>query len=349
LDQKSIVNQRSQPFRVVRWLKSVGNVLTPDEPFVTIHDPRSGTLNLTSDDHAVLEWCAREGTFIQPGDALAKMRVVPTRQVTNTTGKLAKVSRLLKIVGQSVSYGDDIAEVRLGFLGRETTTVKAPGDGVIVELTSEGKVLLEGEQVALLVQPAPEPPVRGIWGSARPVTSSAPGPSPAPLQSSEPTLAPRKDRVFLCYRRDDTEGTTDRIHDQLVNSYGRDRVFMDVESTPLGVNFARHIERQLEECGAMLVVIGRQWTLATDKDGNRRLDDPADHVRQEIASALKLGIPVIPLLVQDATMPKPKDLPEDIRDLAFQNGMPLPRAFWKESVERLVRELNGLIGPTGAK
>lgn len=37
----------------------------------------------------------------------------------------------------------------------------------------------------------------------------------------------------------------------------------------------------------MLVMIGRNWMRITDTQGNRRLDDPADHIRAEIAAALK--------------------------------------------------------------
>jgi hypothetical protein len=109
-----------------------------------------------------------------------------------------------------------------------------------------------------------------------------------------------------------------------------------------------HFEGVREErCRVMLVMIGRQWTKLADDDGRRRLDDTLDHVRVEIATALKLGVSVVPLLVQDASMPKAKDLPDDIRDLAFQNGMSMPRAFWKEPVDKLLGQLTRVVEPEG--
>jgi TIR domain len=149
--------------------------------------------------------------------------------------------------------------------------------------------------------------------------------------------------LFVCYRRDDTQDAADRLHERLVQTYGAERVFMDADNVPLGVNFVRYISEQLRQCGVVLVMIGRNWSKVTDEAGHRRLDDPADHVRVEIKTALGLGVPVIPLLVQDASMPRANELPEDIRDLAFQNGMPLPRAFWGQSVDKLLRALDRLI------
>lgn len=98
--------------------------------------------------------------------------------------------------------------------------------------------------------------------------------------------------IFLCYRREDTQDAADRLHERLVQTYGSDRVFMDVDNVPLGVNFVSYIAKQLQECGAVLVMIGRQWIKIADEEGRRRLDDPADHVRVEIATALRLRVPV---------------------------------------------------------
>ena len=108
---------------------------------------------------------------------------------------------------------------------------------------------------------------------------------------------------------------------------------MDIDSVPLGVNFITHINQQLHACAAVLGMIGRNWATMTDTEGHRRLDDPADHVRVEVATALKLSVPVIPILVQNASMPRAAELPEDIRNLAFCNGLKLVPEFcvlgWK--------------------
>jgi hypothetical protein len=63
------------------------------------------------------------------------------------------------------------------------------------------------------------------------------------------------------------------------------------------------IDQKLAESGAVVVLIGEKWSAMTDKEGKRRLDDPADYVSREIAAALKSKVPVIPVLIGDATMP----------------------------------------------
>ena len=158
--------------------------------------------------------------------------------------------------------------------------------------------------------------------------------------SSVPSPPPRRTTLFVCYRREDTADAAGRLHDTLSGAYGSEQVFMDIDNIPLGVNFVTHINQQLQGCAAVLVMIGRSWTLITDAEGKRRLDDPEDHVRVEVATALKQGVPVIPILVQNASMPRAPDLPEDIRDLAFYNGMKLAPEFWRAGVQKLIKELN---------
>ena len=97
---------------------------------------------------------------------------------------------------------------------------------------------------------------------------------------------PAPGRIFLSYRRQDTSGTTGRLYDRLVDRFGPDQVFMDVDSIEVGLDFAEVIQRAVAACGVLLAVIGPQWLSATDKDGHRRLEDPDDVVRLEIEAAL---------------------------------------------------------------
>jgi hypothetical protein len=50
------------------------------------------------------------------------------------------------------------------------------------------------------------------------------------------------------------------------------------------------------------------------------LDDPNDFVRIEIAAALQRNIPVIPILLEGATIPKAAELPEDLKELRCVTG-----------------------------
>lgn len=150
--------------------------------------------------------------------------------------------------------------------------------------------------------------------------------------------------VFLCYRREDTQDAAGRLHDRLADAYGHDRVFMDVDSVPLGIDFVEHVSEQISRCSAVIVMIGKRWLTIKDRRRRRRLDNEDDLVRAEIRAALHQKIPVIPVVVQDASMPGSEDLPEDIRLLARRNGIQLRADQWRQGVDRLLRELDLLIG-----
>ena len=145
--------------------------------------------------------------------------------------------------------------------------------------------------------------------------------------------------IFISYRRDDTEGQAGRLFDDLVAHFGRDSVFMDVAGLEPGRDFRRAIDQQVASCGVLLALIGKNWLDAKNDSGTRRLDDPMDFVRLETASALKRDIPVIPVLVRGASMPHAEDLPEDLKELAFRNGVELTHARWDSDVQLLAKAL----------
>jgi TIR domain len=122
-------------------------------------------------------------------------------------------------------------------------------------------------------------------------------------------------RVFICYRREDAPATTGRIYDHLVQSFGEGSVFKDVDSIPIGADFPSHIQRILRQATAQVVVIGPRWLDSRDEAGQPRLQNPGDFVRQEIETGLASGIPVIPVLVEGATMPPAQVLPPSVAAL----------------------------------
>ena len=152
--------------------------------------------------------------------------------------------------------------------------------------------------------------------------------------------------IFISYRRDDTEGYAGRLFHDLSERFGKDSVFMDVAGIEPGRDFRRVIEQQIASCGVLLAVIGKAWLTAGDAKGERRLNDPHDFVRLETASALKRDIPVIPVLVQQAAMPRAEELPDDLKDLAFRNSVELSHARWDSDVELLVAALGHHVDPS---
>lgn len=145
--------------------------------------------------------------------------------------------------------------------------------------------------------------------------------------------------IFLSYRRDDSEGEAGRLFDDLVGHFGQDSVFMDVAAIEPGRDFRKAIDESVATCGVLLAVIGREWTEARNEAGQRRLDDPFDFVRLETASALKRDIPVIPVLVHGAKMPRSDQLPDGLKELAFRNGVELTHARWNSDLQLLIKAL----------
>lgn len=172
-------------------------------------------------------------------------------------------------------------------------------------------------------------------------------PLPAEAREKRRRGAPAENlgRIFISYRRSDSADITGRIYDCLVAEFGRDLIFKDVDSIPLGIDFREYLDRKVSECRVALAIIGDHWLDARDQSGNRRLEDPADFVRLEIASALARGIPVIPLLVRGAGMPAEKSLPPDLRKLVYKNGIPIrPDPDFHRDMDRLMAALNKYIG-----
>lgn len=125
-------------------------------------------------------------------------------------------------------------------------------------------------------------------------------------------------KIFLSYRRLDSQAITDRIYETLVETFGKENVFQDVSGIPAGVNFKTYLERAVGDCDVLLVVIGQQWLNIQDDDGNQRLANPSDFVRIEIEAGLKRDdVLVIPLMVDNARMPAENTLPESLRPLHF--------------------------------
>jgi TIR domain len=145
--------------------------------------------------------------------------------------------------------------------------------------------------------------------------------------------------IAISYRREDTAPIAGRIYDRLQSIFGRDQVFLDFDSIPFGVDFRTHISESLNRCDTLLVIIGPHWSGASP-DGSRRIDDPTDFVRAEVAQALARNIRVIPLLIDRTEMPSSSSLPEDLKSLAFCNALRVDSgADFHHHIDRLCSSL----------
>jgi len=120
---------------------------------------------------------------------------------------------------------------------------------------------------------------------------------------------------------------------------------MDFDSIPYGVDFRDHIRETLKRAKVVVAIIGADWSGGREA-APRRIDDPGDFVRLEIASALESGIPIIPVLVNNTPMPDAKNLPADLEGLAFRNGLALDTGIdFHHHADRLIAGIHKVIDP----
>jgi formylglycine-generating enzyme required for sulfatase activity len=143
-------------------------------------------------------------------------------------------------------------------------------------------------------------------------------------------------KIFISYRRDDSAGHAGRVHDRLAQEFGPNLLFMDVDSIPLGSDFIKVLREEVAKCDALLAVIGHHWLDARDTEGNRRLDSENDFVRIEISTALQRDIPIIPILLDGAKIPRPEELPHDLQGLTARNGLDVRHSSFHIDMDRLI-------------
>src|SRR5262245_20621962 len=155
--------------------------------------------------------------------------------------------------------------------------------------------------------------------------------------------------IFINYRRDDSSGVAGRLHDSLAPKFGRDNLFMDVDNIPVGRDFEDYLNSQVAACDAMLAIIGPNWLTAKDEAGQRRLDSPNDFIVIEIGAALARNIPVVPVLVDGARMPKASELPDSLKPLARRQAIEIRHANFNSDAEGLVKRLREALGYDSAE
>jgi hypothetical protein len=147
-------------------------------------------------------------------------------------------------------------------------------------------------------------------------------------------------RIFISYRQGEAGTDAGWLYDQLAERFGKENVFRDIDTLPLGTDWVHQIEDSISRADAVLALIGPGWLGAVDPEsGSRRLDDPDDVLRMELSVALRSNCLVIPVLVRGARMPASRELPEDLKPLARRNALVLADPHWKFAVADLAVQL----------
>ena len=137
--------------------------------------------------------------------------------------------------------------------------------------------------------------------------------------SSKSALKTSGPKVVMLYRRADTAAIAGRIYDRLVAHFGYDSVFMDIYNIPFATDWREQVRKMSLQGGALVVLVGPKW-LGKGSDGHVRINDADDPVRNELETALGATVPIFPVLVEGASMPKALELPETLKAFADINA-----------------------------
>jgi hypothetical protein len=145
----------------------------------------------------------------------------------------------------------------------------------------------------------------------------------------------QKTRIFISYRREDTAPCAGRIYDRLIQEFGFEQVFFDIDTIPPGDDFVEVLTEKVESCDVLLAVIGKSWLTIADAAGRPRIQNPQDFVAIEIGAALRRKVRVIPILVGGGRMPLSGELPEALTPLARRQAYDLQDKGFVSALEKL--------------
>jgi hypothetical protein len=150
-------------------------------------------------------------------------------------------------------------------------------------------------------------------------------------------------QLFISYRSSDGRDKATALARDLGALYGDAQVFIDKDDLRAGVQWRDEIAATLKEQPVLLLLLTPQLLGARDDHGKRRIDDPADPVRREVADALAGGAHLIPLLCDGVTAAPPAaELPPPLNRIGEFTWRPLRAYDWEHDIRRLVDDLQAL-------
>jgi tetratricopeptide (TPR) repeat protein len=149
--------------------------------------------------------------------------------------------------------------------------------------------------------------------------------------------------VFINYRGEDSSSNGAWLYTELTHRLGEEHIFLDAECIPAGADFVQELLGRVRSARILLAVIGPRWLTATNPTtGRRRIDDPTDWIRRELVEAFAAGVRVIPVLTDQAELPRETDLPADIAALSRCQYRHLRRREPTSDLARIVADLTSL-------
>lgn len=149
--------------------------------------------------------------------------------------------------------------------------------------------------------------------------------------------------IFISYRREDSAGWTGRLAERLKQKFGAESIFMDIDTIQPGTDFTQALRSAVGACDVLLAMIGPEWSITRNAEGQLRLEDPNDWMRIELTTALSRNIPIIPVLVGGASLPNTSTLPDELKRLFHYQTHELTDKRWDYDSTQLIQVLEKLM------
>jgi hypothetical protein len=156
-------------------------------------------------------------------------------------------------------------------------------------------------------------------------------------------------KIFINYRRDANLREAQHLATLLAAKFGKSSVFLDLRGIGGAENWMEKLQEQVDACDLMIVLISKDWTQSTNAQGQRRMEDANDPLVYEIARALRNRMPVLPILIDGATMPEAAELPKSLWVLTLQHGMPLRNEFFGPDTAEIVAAIKRRVKELGRR
>lgn len=148
--------------------------------------------------------------------------------------------------------------------------------------------------------------------------------------------------VFISYRRADTQQAAGRLYGQLAQRFGEPNVVIDIATDQIGRDYRQVIYDELDRASVVLALIGQDFL---EGEAGRRIHEEHDLVRLELAKALELQLPIVPVLIDGARLPTPSALPDDIAEIVFRGGVDVTHTRFQGDADYLADRIAHLVQP----
>lgn len=144
--------------------------------------------------------------------------------------------------------------------------------------------------------------------------------------------------IFISYRSEDAP-IARLLSDRLRSRFGENSIFRDCEGIRPGQHFPKVLEAALQSCRVVLAIISPNWN-RKDDSGRPEIMNQKDFIRFELMIAFRERKPIIPVLVQSASMPIAKELPRGLKKFTNLHAIELSDSRWEYDVKRLTEAIH---------